>query len=57
MKEEPGNNYSRIVIFILALFTAALRLYVSDNLEYHEMNFCICHSGFIRLPGMPPLHP
>ncbi len=35
MKEEPGNNYSGIVIFLLALFNAALHLYVSDNLEYH----------------------
>ncbi|MDI9553605.1 MAG: glycosyltransferase family 39 protein, partial [Bacteroidota bacterium] len=57
MKEEPGNNYSRIVIFILALFTAALRLYVSDNLEYHRDELLYLSLGLHPAAGYATVAP
>jgi len=57
MKEEPGNNYSGIVIFLLALFTAALHLYVSDNLEYHRDELLYLSLGLHPAAGYATVAP
>jgi len=57
MKEEPGNNYSGIVIFLLALFNAALHLYVSDNLEYHRDELLYLSLGLHPAAGYATVAP
>jgi len=58
MKEEPGNNYSGIVIFILALLNVVIHLCVSDNLEYHRDELLYFSLGLHPAAGyatVPPL--
>ena len=58
MKEEPGNSYSGIVIFFLALLNVVIHLYVSDNLEYHRDELLYFSLGLHPAAGyatVPPM--
>ncbi len=58
MKEEPGNSYSGIVIFLLALLNVVIHICVSDNLEYHRDELLYFSLGLHPAAGyatVPPL--
>lgn len=58
MKEEPGNSYSGIVIFLLALLNVVIHLSVSDNLEYHRDELLYFSLGLHPAAGyatVPPM--
>lgn len=58
MKDEPGNSYSGIVIFLLAILNVGLHLYVSDNLEYHRDELLYFSLGLHPAAGyatVPPM--
>lgn len=58
MKEEPGSNYSGIVIFLLALLNVGIHLLVSDNLEYHRDELLYFSLGLHPAAGyatVPPM--